>query len=111
MQFKKTGHTEWPDGRVHHTGFTATLPPNSYVGVDINGEILDCDFNSWQEGKNGSAGNPTYAIVTSRGFHPGIVQAAMMDGSVQGFSDSIRLEVWRALATRNGNEVISDDEK
>ena len=22
-EYKDTGHTEWPDGRVHHTGFTA----------------------------------------------------------------------------------------
>lgn len=28
---KTTGHTEWPDGRVHHTGFTATMTPNTYV--------------------------------------------------------------------------------
>ena len=28
VQFKNTGHTEWPDGRVHHSGFTTAMQPN-----------------------------------------------------------------------------------
>ena len=36
-EFKVTGHTEWPDGRVQHTGFTATLPPNSFVPYEADG--------------------------------------------------------------------------
>gem|GEM_PF-1898273 len=51
-EFKNTGHTEWPDGRVHHQGFT-TLPPNSYVRCTDSGTTYNCDFNSWQEGRNG----------------------------------------------------------
>ena len=106
-EFKDTGHTEWPDGRVHHTGFTATLTPNTFVPYVNGGQTLDADFNSWQEGKDGSSGKPTYAIVTSRGFHPGIVQVAMVDGSVQTISESIDLAGWRARATRAGGEVFS----
>ena len=104
---KDTGHTEWPDGRVHHTGFTATMPPNTFVRFTLNGQIVDADYNSWQEGKNGKAGSPTYAIVTSRSFHPGQVQVALVDGSVQGISDDIDLKIWRALATRSGDEVVN----
>ena len=26
-----TGHTEWPDGRVHHSGFTTVFTPNTFV--------------------------------------------------------------------------------
>lgn len=103
-QFKTTGHTEWPDGRVHHTGFTATLTPNTVVPLTVNGELLDVDYNSWQEGKNGTAGSPTFAIVTSRSFHPGVVHAALVDASVQSVAESIDLKVWRAMATRRGNE-------
>ena len=106
-QFKNTGHTEWPDGRVHHTGFTATLTPNSFVPFSRDGTVFDVDYNSWQEGKNGSAGDPTYAIITSRSFHPGIVQAAFADGSVQVISEDIQLANWRAMATRNQGESIS----
>jgi hypothetical protein len=107
-QFKDTGHTEWPDGRVHHTGFTATLLPNTFVPYTVNGITLDVDYNSWQEGRNGSAGNSTYAIITSRSFHPGIVQTARVDGSVQKVVETIDLSVWRALATRAGREPISE---
>jgi prepilin-type N-terminal cleavage/methylation domain-containing protein/prepilin-type processing-associated H-X9-DG protein len=103
---KDTGHTEWPDGRVHHTGFTTTLPPNTFVRFTLNNDIVDADYNSWQEGKNGNTGSPTYAIVTSRSFHPSSVNAAMVDGSVQSVADDIDLLVWRALSTRAGDEVV-----
>lgn len=111
VQYKNTGHTEWPDGRVHHTGFTATLRPNSFVPFDAGDEmgIVDGDYNSWQEGKNGSAGPPTFAIITSRSFHEGQVQAVMLDGSVRNVDESIELTVWRAAATRSGREPISLD--
>jgi len=104
-QTKTTGHTEWPDGRVHHTGFTATLAPNTAVPYELDGQLVDADYNSWQEGKNGSAGQPTYAIVTARSFHPGVVQVVLVDGSVQTIANEIDLAVWRSLATRAGGEV------
>jgi prepilin-type N-terminal cleavage/methylation domain-containing protein len=104
-EYKDTGHTEWPDGRVHHTGFTATLPPNSFVPLVVNGVTVDADFNSWQEGKNGSTGSPTYAIITSRSFHPGVVQAVFVDGSVHAIPQTVDLQTWRARATRDGQEV------
>jgi hypothetical protein len=107
---KNTGHTEWPDGRVHHTGFTATMPPNTYVPMDFNGTEVDADYNSWQEGRNGINGNPTYAMITARSTHSNLVQAAMVDGSVQSYNDDIAQLVWRALATRNGGEIVSDSQ-
>lgn len=104
--FKDTGHTEWPDGRVHHTGFTATFPPNTSIPCLGGGATHPaCDYNSWQEGRNGRAGRPTFAIVTSRSYHPGIVHAALADGSVRSFSERIDKAVWRALATRAGGET------
>ena len=106
--FKSTGHTEWPDGRVHHTGFTVTLTPNSFVEYNNGGTIVDVDYNSWQEGKNGRTGSPTYAIITSRSHHPGIVNVALMDGSARSVSENINLQVWRALGTRIGGEVNSE---
>jgi prepilin-type N-terminal cleavage/methylation domain-containing protein len=106
LDFKNTGHTEWPDGRVHHTGFTATLPPNSDVAYTSGGVLYkETDFNSWQEGRNGSAGRPTYAIVTSRSYHPGIINAVLVDGSVRTISENIDINVWRAMGTRAGDEV------
>jgi prepilin-type N-terminal cleavage/methylation domain-containing protein len=108
--FKDTGHTEWPDGRVHHTGFTAALTPNSKVHYTTGGRTYEeMDFNSWQEGRNGSAGNPTYAMITSRSYHTGLVQVALVDGSVRSVSESVELQIWRDVATRAGHEVITND--
>ncbi len=109
MEFKDTGHTEWPDGRVHHEGVTTVFGPNAQVGCS-NGAVnyLECDYNSWQEGKNGLTGSPTYAAITSRSFHEGMVQAAMMDGTVRAISENIDLGIWRALGTRAGGEVVSE---
>lgn len=110
-QFKNTGHTEWPDGRVHHTGFTTAMPPNAEVHFAIDGvKYPQMDFNSWQEGKNGAAGPPSYAMITSRSFHTGVVNTTFSDGSVHSISDSIDLEVWRAYSTRSGGEVAMIDQ-
>jgi prepilin-type N-terminal cleavage/methylation domain-containing protein len=96
-----TGHTEWPDGRVHHSGFTTVFTPNTAVDyLHIDGRTYDVDYNSQQEGK--SATQPTYAAVTARSYHPGIVNTLLMDGSVRSASDTITLQVWRALGTRGG---------
>ena len=102
-----TGHTEWPDGRVHHGGFTTILTPNTKVAAVYNGAIYDADFNSRQEG--GSATLPTYAAITSRSYHTGgVVNVAMMDGSVRTINSSVSLATWRALGTRSAGEVIGD---
>ena len=104
-QFKNTGHTEWPDGRVHHTGFTATMPPNSRVPYTSPDGEVSADYNSWQEGKNGKNGSASYAIITSRSHHPGLVQVAMSDGSVRAVTDDVEPLIWRHSATRAGKEI------
>ncbi len=106
-QAKNTGHTEWPDGRVHHTGFTATMPPNTSVLYENgDGELAPSDFNSWQEGKDGVNGNATYAAITARSFHPGTVMVAHVDGSTHAVTDQIPQNVWRARATISGGEAL-----
>ena len=105
-QFKNTGHTEWPDGRVHHHGVTTTMPPNAKTGCsDGTNNYPECDFNSNQEGRNGLSGSPTYAIITSRSWHTGIVNSALVDGSVRSISENVDLNIWRGLGTRSGGEI------
>jgi prepilin-type N-terminal cleavage/methylation domain-containing protein/prepilin-type processing-associated H-X9-DG protein len=107
-EYKDTGHTEWPDGRVHHTGFTTAMTPNTFVPYTPSGGTeVDADYNSWQEGRQGATGSPTYAIITSRSHHAGQVQVAMVDGSVQAVTDGVELVVWRAMSTRDGEEVVN----
>ena len=103
-----SGHTEWVDGRVHQTGFTSTLPPNSKVVVpNASGAIDAGDFTSCREAKTGCSG-PTYAAVTARSYHIGIVHALLMDGAVRSLSENIDLGTYRALSTRSGGEVIGE---
>ena len=106
-QFKTSGHVVWVDGRVIHQGFTTTLTPNSDVPITSPGSSACVDFSSWQEGRDGSAGQPTYAIVTSRSYHPGGVQAGFLDGRVTTIDDGVDLSVWRAVGTRSGGEIPS----
>jgi hypothetical protein len=97
-----TGHTEWVDGKVHETGFTAALPPNTKVPFTTGGVMYDIDLISKAENTANTA--PTYAAVTSRSYHPGVVQAALLDGSVRPVANTTDIFVWRAMSTRAGNE-------
>lgn len=94
-----TGHTVWCDGRVHHTGFTTTFPPNTTVPFVRNGVLYDIDFSSRQEGR--SLSQTTYAAVTSRSYHVDGVHVVLMDGSVRTVHNDIHADVWRALGTRH----------
>jgi hypothetical protein len=98
-----TGHTEWPDGRVHHSGFTTTLTPNTRVPYQSGSATYDFDLNSRQEGNSANA--KTFAAITSRSHHAGIVTIAMMDGSTASIANSVEAAIWRALSTRSGGEV------
>ena len=106
--FGTTNHTEWVDGKVHETGFTATFPPNTRVMFSASGQMTDVDFVSRSESM--TQVSPTYAAVTARSFHAGIVNAALVDGSVRTFSNSVDTTIWRALGTRAGGEVVSLEE-
>ncbi len=108
--FRDTGHTEWPDGRVHHTGFTATFPPNTRVPVIVAGKVLDVDYNSWQEGLDRRQGKSTYAFIGSRSYHTSLVVSGLCDGSVRTFSSSIDRPTWQSLSTRDGGEIVSLEE-
>lgn len=104
---ENSGHTEWVDGRVHQTGFTATLAPNTTVpvaGGKAAGGADDGDFTACREGK--SCSGPTHAAVTSRSYHDGGVQVLLMDGSARFVSDTVELQTWRAVSTRDGGEVV-----
>jgi prepilin-type N-terminal cleavage/methylation domain-containing protein len=98
-----TGHTEWGDGRVHHSGITTVFAPNTRVAYQhTDGRTYDVDYNSQQEGR--SATQPTYAAITARSYHAAVVNALLMDGSSRPVSSTAELAVWRALGTRQGSD-------
>jgi prepilin-type N-terminal cleavage/methylation domain-containing protein len=106
---RPNGHTEWPDGRVHHQGFTTTAGPNAkvltFTASNLCPASSDVDYTSQQEGTSDTV--PTLAMITARSYHPGMVQSTMVDGSVRGTTESIELAIWRAMGTRSGGEVFS----
>ncbi len=105
---KNTGHTEWPDGRVHHSGFTTVFTPNTIVAYEYNGNTYDIDFNSVQEGKRDD--QSPFAAITARSYHSGgIVNVVFLDGSVRTTDKAISLDVWQALGTIDGGEIVDMD--
>jgi prepilin-type processing-associated H-X9-DG protein len=40
-------------------------------------------------------------------YHPGVVNAALADGSVKAVKETINRPVWMALSTRAGGEVVN----
>ncbi len=113
--FSANGHREWTDGKIHETGFTTTFTPNSRVQIVNKGTVstaptVDGDYISCKERGTSAtcAGKPTYAAVTSRSFHTGGVNSLMMDGSTRFFSENMDVNVWRALGTRAGGEIVGE---
>lgn len=97
-----SGHTEWANGHSHHSGFTTTMGPNTFVTYVWSGVTFDVDYASRQEGSSTTAAS--YTSATSRSHHSGMVHAVLVDGSVRVISTNINLATWRALGTRNGGE-------
>jgi len=75
----------WIWGRASITTFSAYMPPNTPV-PDMYAKAT--------------------GFFSARSNHPGGVNVLFADGSVRFISDTIPLNVWRALSTRAGGEVI-----
>ena len=89
------------------SGFETYLGPNSSA-PDVMQDGYYCD--------NGAPRNPPCVgphttqmpmTMAARSRHPGGVQAAMCDGSVNFISDDVQLDVWRAMSTSQGQEAIT----
>ena len=88
-------------------GFESYLAPNSEQ-PDIMQSTGYCDNSVTRN-------PPCYApysasqpmTMAARSRHPGGVQAALCDGSVNFYSDNIALDVWRALSTAQGGEAVA----
>lgn len=109
---RPNGHTEWPDGRAHHQGFTTALGPNQKLPLQNNSDQVeagvDIDYTSRQEGTSPS--EATFAVITARSYHSGLVNVAMVDGSTRSIHSTIAWPIWRALGTRAGSELIAFDD-
>lgn len=77
----------WIVGKPLATAFSAYLPPNSDT-PDVHAHGI--------------------GYFSARSLHPGGVNCLLGDGSVRFIHNLIRLQVWRALATREGGEPIGE---
>ena len=99
-------HVEWSDGNVHATGFSTAWPPNyKVVGTNAENKGADLDLN----GINDENGGPTFAAINARSYHPGGVNVLFGDGSARFVKSTIAGNVWRALGSIAGGEVVSGD--
>ncbi|MEW4570989.1 DUF1559 domain-containing protein [Tautonia sp. JC769] len=85
-----------PVGAVWHMGnpnsgrYNHVMTPNTWACMEVGG--------------NSNGATPP----SSR--HPGIVVVGMADGSVRPIKNTIAPEVWWAIGSRNGGEVVSSDQ-
>ena len=83
----------WAAGEYTGAKMNFTLTPNS--------KIPDC--SPW-----GGVG-AGIGFYSARSNHPGGVNVALADGSVKFVKDSVNIQTWFALGTRDGAEVITAD--
>jgi prepilin-type N-terminal cleavage/methylation domain-containing protein/prepilin-type processing-associated H-X9-DG protein len=88
----------WPGG---HSG---TLRFNSYDHVNTPNK-LTCIVSDAEGGAPGGFNS----VITPSSNHPGGVNVCFCDGSVKFLKDSVNLQVWWAIGTRNQGEVVSAD--
>jgi prepilin-type N-terminal cleavage/methylation domain-containing protein/prepilin-type processing-associated H-X9-DG protein len=99
------GGESWFLSGFHFTSYNHALPPNPR-GVDCsvfppapaNDPLEPIQARTIHEG-----------LFPARSYHNGGVNTLRMDGSVSFVMDSIDPAIWRALATRSGNEIIPVD--
>ena len=78
----------WLMGGTTYSHFFVAVPPNS--------PVPDC----------GNPANFGTGIFAARSYHPGGVNALTADGSVHWFASTTDRNLWRALGTRSGGEIV-----
>ena len=77
--------------------------PNSSVGDHMRYECVhypDMPCAPW-------VANDWDVHITARSSHPGGVQAVFCDGHVSFYSNTVNLDIWKAVATVAGNEPVT----
>lgn len=85
--------------------FETFATPNA-SDPDVLQQAAYCKPNDPNPPCTGQAGGSLFR-ATARSRHPGGVNAAMCDGSVQFVVDNVDLATWRAASTAKGEEVYS----
>jgi prepilin-type N-terminal cleavage/methylation domain-containing protein len=84
----------WPFAGYSNTQYNHVAPPN-WGGYDCGIASYIAD-TPWE-----------HAIVAARSTHPGVVVVAFGDGHTETVGDDVDLLIWRAMGTRNGDDIAS----
>ena len=110
------GDSTWPNQGVRITGGAFVLaPPNTpadTTGTITNACFANCIYPPDWLNNAKVPGGPCNQLGqwAFRSFHPGGVNFAFADGSVRFIKNSVNLNTYRALGTRNLGEVVSSDQ-
>jgi prepilin-type N-terminal cleavage/methylation domain-containing protein/prepilin-type processing-associated H-X9-DG protein len=88
----------WALGERNYTLFNTVIPPNS----------KDYPWSVCKLGTKNSAPNESQ-FINAQSYHPGGANFTFADGSVKFIKDSVNMQVYWALGTRNYGEVVSAD--
>ena len=98
-QFQATKGIRWHYGAQGHTMYNHRRPPN-----DMRPRLPRRPSHS-------DKSDPLWSYlslnVTTRSLHPGGVNSLLADGHVQFMKNTVNVNTWQALGSRNGGEVVS----
>lgn len=91
--------SRWPRGYCWNGGYFRSTLYNHYLSPNTKEfDVHTNDLLNYLQ---------SCGIFAARSHHRGGVNAVKGDGSVHFYSDTVDIDVWRALATRGGGEVTS----
>ena len=91
------GGESWLLSGLHFTNYNHCATPNMRIpDCSLNSNELQFIWNRILE----------QGVFKASSYHPGGVNAILMDGSVRFFTDGVSVTVWRAVSTRSGGEAV-----
>jgi prepilin-type processing-associated H-X9-DG protein len=98
-----TNPTQW-SGACWDGDHAGTLHFNAYNHWNTPNGLSCVAANSW-----GGPPGGLNDIITANSLHPGGVNVAFCDGSVRFIKESVAVQTWWAIGTRNQGEIVSSD--
>jgi prepilin-type processing-associated H-X9-DG protein len=99
--YQGTRGIRWHYGAPGHSMYNHRRPPND--------RRLDCRGGLPHSNRSDPLWNWLSLNIAARSKHPGGVNSLFCDGHVQFVKDSVQVNLWQAVGTRGGGEVVSQD--
>jgi prepilin-type processing-associated H-X9-DG protein len=99
--FQATRGVRWHYGAPGHSLYNNVRPPND--------KRYDCRGGLPHSNRTPATWSQLSQNIATRSQHAGGVNSLMADGHVQFIKNSIAVNIWQALGSRNGNEVVGSD--